>query len=79
MSGRKQDCVWLYFDKTKVVGIAICQAICCKKCGKEMQELVARINKSDFKIFLKIVFFPTLVISFSIMDMVIFVIKEVQS
>ena len=44
MSGRKQDCVWLYSDKTKVVGKAICWAIC-KKSGKEIQELVDRRKK----------------------------------
>jgi len=42
MSGRKQNCVWSYFDKTKVVGKALCEAKC-KKCGKQMQELAARI------------------------------------
>ena len=30
MSGRKQDCVWLYFNKTKVVGI--CARNVAKKC-----------------------------------------------
>jgi len=44
MSGRKQNGVWLYFDKTKVIGKAICQAMY-KKCCKEMQGLVARIKK----------------------------------
>ena len=44
MSGRKQDCVWLYFDKIKVVGKAGCRATC-KKCGKEMQGLVARMKQ----------------------------------
>ena len=44
MSGRKQDCVWLYFDKTKVVGKVGCRATC-KKCGKEMQRLVASMKQ----------------------------------
>ena len=43
MSGKKQDCTWLYFDKTKVVGKAEFQATC-KKCDKEMQELTAIIK-----------------------------------
>jgi len=44
MSGRKQDCVWLYFDKIKVVGKAGCRATC-KKCGKEMQRPTARMKQ----------------------------------
>jgi len=44
MSGRKQDCVWVYFDKIKVVGKAGCQATC-KTCGKEIQGLVARMKQ----------------------------------
>jgi len=35
MSGRKQDYVWLYFDKTKVVGKAGWRATC-RKCDKQM-------------------------------------------
>ena len=44
MSGRKQDCVWLYFDKIKVVAKAGCRATC-KKCGKEMQRPTARMKQ----------------------------------
>ena len=44
MSGRKQDCVWLYCDKTKVVGKEGCQATC-KKRGMEIQGLIAGIKK----------------------------------
>jgi len=44
MSGRKQGCVWLCFDKIKIVGKAGCW-VTCKKCGKEMQGLVARLLK----------------------------------
>ena len=44
MSGRKHDCVWFYFDKTKVVEKGGRWATC-KKYGKEMQGLVARILK----------------------------------
>ena len=44
MSGRKQDCVWLYFDKSKVVGKAGCRATC-KKCGKEIQGLIVRMKQ----------------------------------
>ena len=36
MTGRKQDCVCLYFDKTQVVVKVICQTMC-KKCDKETQ------------------------------------------
>jgi len=42
VSDRKQGCVWLYFDMTKVVGKAVCVALC-NKCSKEMQGFVARI------------------------------------
>jgi len=45
MSSRKQDCVWLYFNKTKVVGKAGCQAMC-KKRGKEMQGTRCQNKKS---------------------------------
>jgi len=38
MSGRKQYCVWLYFDKVKGVGKAACGAVC-KKCGKRNARL----------------------------------------
>ena len=44
MSGRKQGCVWLYFDKTKVVGKVGCRATC-KRCGKEIQGFVARMKQ----------------------------------
>ena len=44
MSGRKQDWLWLYFDKIKVLGKAGCRATC-KKCGKVMQGLVARMKQ----------------------------------
>ena len=43
MSGRKQDCVWLCFDKIEAAGKIRCW-VKCKKCGKEMQGLVARIK-----------------------------------
>ena len=36
MSGRKQDCVGLNYDKTKSAGKAVFWATC-KKCGKEKQ------------------------------------------
>ena len=44
MSGRKSDHVWIYFDTKKEVGKAGCRATC-KKCGKEMQGLVARLKQ----------------------------------
>ena len=43
MSGRKQNSVWLYFNKTKVVGKAKCRARCNNKYGKEMQGLDTRL------------------------------------
>ena len=49
MTGRKQDCVWLYFDKTKVVGKAACLATC-KKCGQNGQGLVIKINFQNFNL-----------------------------
>jgi len=44
MSRRNEDSVWLYFDQIKVVGKAGCRTTC-KKCGKEMQGLVARMRQ----------------------------------
>jgi len=38
ISARKQDCVWLYFVKTNVVGKAVCQAIC-KKCRDQSTQI----------------------------------------
>ena len=55
MSDRKQDCMWLYFDKTKVAGKAICWATC-KKCGKEMhtyQQNLKRKSDLNFKNLIK--------------------------
>jgi len=39
MSGRKHDCVWLYLDKSKVVGKY-------KKCDKDKHGFVAKIKKN---------------------------------
>ena len=50
MSGKKLDCVLLYFDETKVVGKTVCGAMC-EKCGKEKQGLVARIMKIKKNLF----------------------------
>lgn len=44
MSGRKKDCVWLYFDKFTVHGKSGCKAKC-KKCAKQMQGLVSRMKQ----------------------------------
>ena len=44
MSGRKSDHVWQYFETKNVAGKAGCRATC-KKCGKEMQGLVARLKQ----------------------------------
>lgn len=44
MAGRKQDAVWLYFDKTVTPGKPGCRAAC-KKCGKHMQGLVKRMKQ----------------------------------
>jgi len=41
MSGRKLDCMWFFYDIIKVLGKAVCGSTC-KKCGREMQDLVAR-------------------------------------
>ena len=43
MSGRKQDSVWLYFDKTKVVGKTICRAMRKKNAGTNHQN-IKKIN-----------------------------------
>ena len=44
MPGRKQDCVWMYFDKCVNTGKAGSRAKC-KSCSKEMQGLVARMKQ----------------------------------
>ena len=44
MSGLKRLPVWIYFDTKKEVGKAGCRATY-KKCGKEMQGLVARLKQ----------------------------------
>lgn len=44
MPGRKQDSVWIYFEKSVSVGKTGCRAKC-KTCGKEMQGLVARLKQ----------------------------------
>jgi len=47
MSGSKQDCAWLYFDRTltEVVGKAVSGAMC-KKCSKEIQGFVTRFKQN---------------------------------
>ena len=44
MSGRRHDIIWLYFHKTKLPGKIGCRAKC-KRCGKEIQGLVARMKQ----------------------------------
>ena len=44
MSGRKSDSIWQYFETKRVAGKVGCRATC-KKCGKEMQGLVARLKQ----------------------------------
>lgn len=42
-AGRKRDTIWFYFNEKIEVGKKGSRAIC-KKCGKEMQGLVARLK-----------------------------------
>lgn len=42
-AGRKKDPIWFYFNEKFEVGKKGNRAIC-KKCGKEMQGLVARLK-----------------------------------
>ena len=44
MRGRKHDILWLHFDKIKLPGKTECR-VKCKKCGKELQELGARMKQ----------------------------------
>ena len=44
MSGRKQDIIWLNFDRVVVPGKKGYRAKC-KKCAKEMQGLVVRLKQ----------------------------------
>ena len=43
MPGRKQDCIWLYFEKEVQSGKTGCKAKC-RECGRVMQGLVARMK-----------------------------------
>lgn len=47
-AGRKKDPIWFYFHDKLEVGKKGSRAVC-KKCGKEMQGLVARL-KNHFSI-----------------------------
>lgn len=44
MPGRKQDHIWMYFDKDVEIGKSGCKAKC-KECGKSMQGIVARMKQ----------------------------------
>ena len=44
MSGRKCDSIWHYFETKYLIGKAGCHATC-KKCGKELQWLIARLKQ----------------------------------
>ena len=42
--GRKQDCIWMEFERSFIPGIAGVKAKC-KSCSKEMMGIVSRMKK----------------------------------